>query len=268
MSGFLYFVEGFNGNPQRLFAPLGLRDVFGDDSGYVGPAGDALGPDGLRGRLFGLARDVTPDRAKFDAAAQTWRRAAPPRGTKGQGDEETAGDAAGVDSAARHGLWIGFWNDDRPTAAQLARDEQIAGHRVRLGDGGDWLVPTARVFPLGTRLPESLVLGPDGELVREAIPRFARISRMAEQVWADLETMGQGGEITLREGWDIAAAALSVNYRVGINEVSALGLLTTANLFHMRGPSVLGAFVDWPAVMKAMGAQKKTAADSETDDSG
>ena len=43
------------------------------------------------------------------------------------------------------GVWVGYWNDDKPTPGDLARTQQIDGHYVPT-DAGEWLVPLARQF--------------------------------------------------------------------------------------------------------------------------
>ena len=49
-------------------------------------------------------------------------------------------------------FWIGV-DRDPVTPESLERAEMIGGHYVRLEDGHDWLIPVARCFPIGSRLP-------------------------------------------------------------------------------------------------------------------
>lgn len=133
--------------------------------------------------------------------------------------------------------------------ADLERDELIAGHLVTLEDGHDWLIPVARCFPAGTNLPEALILGPDGGLVSEILPRFAKFAEDAERVYAAL---GDGEDMSLTDGWDVAVRALSLNYHLGRHEVSFLKLLTTTNM-----TLILRAIIDYPTITAAIEDHKK-----------
>jgi hypothetical protein len=209
----------------------GLRSVGHDQIvaaglGYAFPAGapwarvpTANGPDGGGGIVVrvgaGHGTGYYPDR-------QTWTKA--------------PGDAT---------WWIGVDGETLPE--DLLREEVIDGHLVKLGDGNEWLIPTARSFGRGSILPESMVLGPDGETwVGEPLKRFAQISTRAERVELafrgdlpdDAEPLDMG-----QEGVDIVVGALSFNYRISALEVSVLRLLT--------GPIVarcLWALVDGPTL--------------------
>ncbi len=142
--------------------------------------------------------------------------------------------------------WIGT-SKERLDPDTLQRDEVIDGHPVTLEDGNAWLVPVARVFPIGTCLPESLMLGPNGQVVKEILPCFAAFAKKAETVF---EFFQGEKELLEDEAWEIAVEALAINYHVGRQEVSALRLLTTINV-----AKVLGAIVDMPTIKEA--AKKK-----------
>ena len=140
--------------------------------------------------------------------------------------------------------WVGIEGVASPEA--LERREIIDGHLVRLGDGNDWRIPVARSFIRGSALPHALVLGPDGEVVTEALPEYAALSAAVERIErAFLGQLGEGDpeEIDIKDGFRIAASALALNYRVGPAEVSFLRLLTTSNI-----RAVLEALVDVPTI--------------------
>ncbi len=145
---------------------------------------------------------------------------------------------------------------DTITPSDLARPEIVDGHFVRLEDGNEWLIPCARVFPSGTRLPESLILGPDGQLVSEVLPRFAEFSKDADRVYDFFL-----GEYDILQGdaWNIAVKALNINYRIDKHEVSLLKLLTTTNI-----TKIMKAIIDYPAVEEA--AKKKLQDDGSLND--
>jgi hypothetical protein len=151
---------------------------------------------------------------------------------------------------AEHRVWIGHESTAPPTPADLAAEEMVAGHAVRLADGAEWAIPLARVFPQGTALPESLRLAPDGKLVKGVLPRFAEFCARVERYWdiyvATLDAVAGGlaaPEWDDADAWRLAVEALSLNYHLGPVEVSHLGLVNTSNL-----AAVIGALFDRPTV--------------------
>lgn len=248
----LYFLEGAKRVHGSDLERLGLGYAF-DDPGQIAQRGVMRGPaegaDG--GVVFG---QVEPATCLLEPDSQTWVRLT---------------DCGGPDNGAR--IWFGFDAADPPGPEDLARPEPVGGYFIPLADGRPWLVPTARLFPEGTELPESLAIGPEGKLIRRPLPAFRELCRDADRVWAaavgqaegDADAPGIDDDV---DGFRIAAAAMAVNYRVSLAEVSALGLLTTANL-----PRVLQAFVDFPEYAKVelarrAAAQKKTPADTPDGD--
>jgi hypothetical protein len=211
-----YYIPGRQGATLDVLRDLGLGHAFEEATPKGRLAG--RGPDDGEGLFIaptdgrGLSRART-DLAWQKAPGQTW--------------------------------WIGTNGSGDPKA--LARDEQIDGHLVKLGDGNEWLVPVARSFARGSVLPESLVLGDDGvSWVGEPLERFVAISAKAESV--ELAFRGDLPEDAvpldmLQEGAQIVTEALALNYRVSALEVSALRLLT--------GPIIaraLWAFIDGPTL--------------------
>jgi len=159
-------------------------------------------------------------------------------------------------------FWLGWYTDHPPGPSDLARERQIDGHWVRLADGQRWLVPVARRFPVGTALPQVLYLSETGELIGDVEPAYVGFGQRAETLWEQFMAYHTGelteDEVSIRDFWDFAVEALSLNYRVGQWEVSALRLLST-NLLH----EVCGAIIDVPTLLKVAEAQtraeKKTA---------
>jgi len=139
------------------------------------------------------------------------------------------------------GVWVGL-SKDKLNPKTLLRHEVVDGHPVTLENGQEWLIPVARSFPVGTQLPETLFLGADGTLVQEIIPRFAAFAQRAENVF---EFFFENKTLLKVDAWNIAIEALAINYYIGAREVSALRLLTTANI-----KEILGAIVDMPAIKK------------------
>ena len=146
-------------------------------------------------------------------------------------------------------FFIGTAGDVIPK--DLLRKECIDGHYVKLGDGNEWLVPVARRFPIGIVLPEALVLGPDGELVREVLPRYTKYSNQAERVWDYWQYENKLSEeekepLTDIEAFEMCCNILSLNYMIDRWAVSLFRLFTTENI-----RLILEAFIDIPTLVKS-----------------
>ena len=150
-------------------------------------------------------------------------------------------------------FWAGIRDDDPPTPESLARKEQIDGHWCELGDGNDWLVPTVRKCPSGTALPQAIVgFGEQpGEYLYEIVSKYATIWDKTADLFASFMAALKGEPVELDDPVELAAEALSINYRVSMAEVCLLRLFTTANLWQ----SVLGAIIDWPAWLECAKSQ-------------
>jgi hypothetical protein len=211
MAAFLYYIPG--GASKADLPALGLDHLIGASLNLNPISG---GPDNLSGMLMSIGP------GKYHAATQTWQQ---------------------------HGkFWLGFETENKPSALDLARPEKIQGHRVTLEEGWEVIVPLVRRIPTGTALPELMVLGADGELVREPLPRFAALSQGAEQIFEVL-LMGEGS-MEFADVWKIAVAALAVNYRVSAAELSALKVITTANIIQ-----IAEALIDLPTLREAEKAE-------------
>ena len=157
--------------------------------------------------------------------------------------------------------WIGIEKESPPGSLDLQRPELINGHDVELEgfgpDAGDkWLVPCARLFGGGTMLPERMRLGPAHEWVSEVLPRFSEFSAIAESLWSEFETglersIGENDDLpepmSISEKCRICSMALSINYRVREEELSAMGTLTTLNI-----EKTLAAIVDLTTLVDMM----------------
>ncbi len=152
-------------------------------------------------------------------------------------------------------VWAGFYTDDRPTPADLARKEQLNGHLVTLLDGNKWLCSVARgaaeedgSLVWFHALPQRLVLTDMGEVEHgDVIPRYAGIFELATR-WFDLrmdalrESDGQTIETKLTGLTGLAEAAseaMGINYVVGLPE--CIDLLTEP-----LAVEILDALIDMP----------------------
>ncbi len=227
MAGLLYFLPKLHGLAKADLAKYGLAGVFG----AAGPVfrGTADGPGKEAGIVFSIGKPGAGDPSpSYVPAKQRWEKA------------KTAD------------YWLGVWEEKPPTPEALLRDENFVGHWVQLTDGNRWLVPVARLCSGQILMPQSLSLGPDGGIVKAALPRFAKFCADGERVWSqfldenktELELQLENFEPhTLKEQWGLAIEALALNYHIGPEEVSFLGLLTTHNI-----RSVLQAVIDIPTL--------------------
>ena len=206
-----------------------------------------------------VADDRSVPQIDYSTESQTWVPT----------DNPLPKDAADADRP-----WIGMFNDNRPTPAELLRADALDGHTVRLADGNDWLIPVARGFheTQGAglvnvcRLPRA-IRRVGGEWQREGVlGRYAALWAGAVRWWdyytgkveaaADPGADGETTPVPLSfdESLDLATLALATNYRVGADE---LGLATLFDEAVVR--DVLLALIDWPFVRTW--TPKKKAAD-------
>jgi hypothetical protein len=211
MPGFLYYFPDKNLVSQKELPALGF--------GYLGEAsafsstGVQRGPGGGSGCICSLD-NVPGDKCHVDLPNQTWRK------------------------FGSH--WVGFWRDQQPTPEELARQEMISGHPVRLADGDRWIAPVARSLRIresgdelslawARELPQRLDLAEDGKTwVNSGIlPRYQPLWDIAEK-WAEVRWGGGGRDSDLagQAAVDAAVLCLQTNYRIGRAEVALLGCLT------------------------------------------
>ena len=164
--------------------------------------------------------------------------------------------------------YIGIINNEKPTEETLRRKKQLAGHEVELGDGGKYLITVARIITGGSALPQSLILGKNGEVLTEALPQYAQFSAKVEKLWEDfqIENKWKEGEIkiSVKERMIFAAEALTWNYHISLDEINLLKLITTENL-----GEIMAAIIDVPtliAVAKQRKAEKKNIVPAVTGD--
>jgi hypothetical protein len=149
-------------------------------------------------------------------------------------------------------FWLGFWNDKKPTARTLRRQAVIEGYTVDLGPSGVWAIPLARKFPAGTALPQGLILTAGGLTLREK-PEFMDFCQKAERLWRQFMRQMEwiepdaADDLTTQEEWELAAAALGINYHVGADEINGLGLLDTQTL-----GQIACKIVDVPALERTL----------------
>jgi hypothetical protein len=246
MTQFLYFFPGIptaTVSRQRVaatFANTALRDLLRSDKTWAGNAviyNQCLvdGPGGLTGTILaalppnGFPDGVVP---AFVRDRQTWVQ---------------------IDDA-----WLGWYTDMPPTEQSLRRPQVVSGYLVQLNDDCDWMAPTIRCVPAGSRvtLPMCISLSSSGQREYRVKPGYQHWQELADSLWQHKfnATMNNG------ELWDAAGELLSLNYRIGPKEVDALGLFELLDQNSDIAPNwfqIVDAAYDWPLVEEQMAESAK-----------
>lgn len=212
MSGFIYAVENPERNVSEIIKSAGLAAILGTN---VLTRMTEKGPTNKRSILF-AGKDCEAKNL-FIRDNQTWVKSLNGR------------------------FFIGYDSDNLPTANNLARNNQIDGHSIEI-NGQKWLIPCARVFPVGTKLPQTMIMTADG-LQMQIKKEFVAFSARAEKLWAALQPNTKV-TITNQEAYDIAADALKFNYHIGIDEINILGIIDTDSLGR-----IYSAVIDMPTII-------------------
>lgn len=205
---FLYAIENGSMVTGEMIKASGLSHAFDEDIDITQGSIESGGPNNGKCVIFSAGQ---ANKCRYKPAAQSWQKS-----NNGK-------------------FWLGVYNDDRPRPEELAVSVQLAGHWVKLEDGNKWLVPVARQIVGGSALPKSLVLGANGEVVEKQLPKYAGFWSRVEKLWNDFlvtNKMEKDGKIqlTMAQRMQLAAEALGFNYRIGIDEINMLSMLTTQNM--------------------------------------
>jgi hypothetical protein len=187
------------------------------------------GPNGGRGFIFFDSSAMNRiAQVTYDPGSQTWR--------KMPGQE----------------IWIGYMNDEPPTAKDLARKSLIPGHSIELGDGGQWTIPCCRYFGedgFSCGLPQVMDLDENGDwTVGNVLPKHQKLWDASAQ-WFDAistmdgEDLAPEADMTIADVANACVVALGTNYRVSALEVGMLGLLTSSTR-----SDIMNMTIDYPAI--------------------
>ena len=267
-----YFVElsKTDATPQAL-VDRGLADRLGIDATAPARTYDAIGvdagPDGRPGVI--IARASSDARLRYEPDRQVWHACPGPEG------------------AARFS--VGWYTADPPGPDDLARDDGLRGVPLRLADGKDWIVPVAQLQPqvrtwTGTawetrRDPRHDTLW---ELAERLKDRFWEPINAARIAWAEAAGAAEEAQtkqapdakerieaavaagVAMKQALDALDPAetlgvLQVNYRLGPEEVGALGLLSYDPMYGVSTDwDILDAFVTGPGIRAVRRGEKKT----------
>lgn len=161
-------------------------------------------------------------------------------------------------------LYIGWYRNAKPGPADLARKSQVAGPRVLLADGNEWMVPLVQDWSeedaaRAIALPRAVKRAADGKWVKGDVePTYQALWEAAQEYWQVLCSAVEDG--SMQYEWeplfDYACALLAVNYSLTPLDVSALTLFTTDNV----AQRVTNAAVDWLTFVEWL--EKKSAAEA------
>lgn len=147
------------------------------------------------------------------------------------------------------GYWLGWNPASLPTPDDLQRDTIVSGYWQALGDGQQWACPVIRQKHGASNLPDVWRLK-DGKVVSTVKPDWQWAWDLSGEVW---DAMVAEGEIDQSLAFVWCAKLLSINYRIGPEECSVLGLFGRDEY-----RDVLQAAVNGPLIELLMEQQKKS----------
>lgn len=155
--------------------------------------------------------------------------------------------------------YYGVDPDNMPSPTELARKQQLRGRKVQLGDGREWLVPSATYLPARnginwkTREFERRVESEYEDFSRQASEYAMQFFQKEEQIALLAKTFGlpdlskECVQIPLENAWTHSTNALSLNYRVNAELADILNLLDDSSII-----SVCCATFDLQLIIEAV----------------
>lgn len=240
MAGFRYFISGETRPLDRArVEALGLGYAFtgGIENRSLGP----VSPNGLPGTVFADDTRQGDKAAGYYPDEQTWRKL--PR------------------REGRPELWVGYWNDAKPTPADLIRPRTIRGGvDIILADGNAWKIPVVRRFDeveqkWRSALTTYVDIDEDGKPIKgDPLEEYAHL-------WDITAPLAEGmfnGEATATTDEQVYAAVIALiqaNYVVDLPELVAIRALANDDTLGL----VVMAATRYEQLAEWLGAlQKKT----------
>lgn len=211
MSYFLYFKAGGGKVTRADVEQYGLDYALGES---IETREVLAGPDGSAGGwVFCDSYRAGNRAAAYQPDQQTWRELPHREG--------------------RPALWVGYWNDAKPTPASLQRPAMLPGAGVLLADGHQWTVPIVRraiesdsqLVAYECQLPCYLDYDAEGRVTK------GRVLGVHQRLWdltapvADAK-FGTGDPLESEQQlYTAVVALLRANYVVDLPELVLLGVL-------------------------------------------
>lgn len=234
----LYYVPKLQAISKPDLSRFGIDEVFGRQP--IAQRSTSPGPDGHGGVVFGLSVNGKDSRIGYFPDRQEWQEF----------------------KTGENSVFLGRDENNLPTPDNMARSEEITGHQVELLDGNKWTIPLARSFPEGMVFGMAYSgIGKDGKPIKEILPKYVEICRIAEKAWNGVQfDLGWVEDGDLADFPDdqiltMACQFLTLNYHLTLKEVLFLRLLN-----ENKSNEILCAAVDGPTViqgLKAYGEKKK-----------
>lgn len=237
---FLYFVPGVTRQTlgRDLLVAAGLGDVLRDrltPNDLAGIGGLALaevqhGPDGHSGViLYPMTDDERAGGEEMPPLVIGYY--------KGSQEWEPFG-----------GYYVGWVPDDLPTPEGLEREQSLRGYPEILGDGREWICPLIRMEHGQHNLPDVWGIR-QGKFSAWVKPDWAWAWDLTGEIW---DYFSKQKDIPNALAFEWVVKLLSINYRVGPIEVTALKLFGRDEY-----RVVLEAAIHGPLIERIRGTQKK-----------
>lgn len=207
MSGFLYFKPGESAVTKESVKAWGLGYAFSERVAGVRCQGRT--PNGAGGIVFADKTRMGESEIRMDMPKQTWGK------------------------IPKSDLWVGFWNDAKPTPPDLARSQQLPGYDVLMADDVRWSVPVVRRFDVSkaelvSALPcymecnDDGVWGP-GRVMEAHSHLWELLTPFADDIISRMNTPdAESTDFTDSQIYDVVTTLLQANYVVGPGELSVM----------------------------------------------
>ena len=203
---FLYYLPGVPGVSEQSLANLGLRSRFAscEHAGLIEHSVSQV-EDGPKGRGCIVARGHP---AEYSPERQIW----------------TEGEV----------FWVGYEKGMAPGPEDLAREVGHAGYPIILADEREWRAPRLWSWDRAQcchtpNLPRAFAKK-NGRMVLIVRPEFKQYDDLAGWVW---DAYLAETTLPLDRLVENCATLLGMNYRLGVEEILALGLLDESHALNM-----------------------------------
>jgi hypothetical protein len=224
MTAFLYFAAGVSKPVTVEDLPgLGLAHAF-ESNPQSSPLSGRT-PTGGPGMLIWNQARIGDHMPAYVPEKQTWRTV-----------------------PGRPEVQVGFYTDAPPTPATLRKVGGMAGQKLTLGDGHNWIAPVLAMFGGEGGFSPAYSLVADLDEEGRWITGGPTASSRAIQALFDRLYVGMSSEtgIDAATGLDAAAELLGINYVVSRVELAQLRVLTTDETLI----KILNVALDWDHVLE------------------
>jgi hypothetical protein len=193
-------------------------------------------PDGGSGQVF-IGQRTNGEVPLVNMEKQTWRK--------------LPGDRMGAP------VYVGFWNENKPTPEELVRPAILSGYQYTLADGHQWNVPLVRRYGddgHSCALPRMLDFDDEGKPIDgEVVSKYRGLWDLTKPIVDDLLATYELGELpevplTQKQAVEIAVSLLQVNYRVSLPEMVLLEALPNDSTVS----GLCSCACDWPELIRRL----------------